>query len=205
MLEGEQLLNPGKGPKGEDGKGARWPMPKEADFAGEFADKVGDAFAGDPRGYEVAYQAVRAYYAGAAARQGLIDASKADPKLLGEAIEAATGGVSRVNGKPVLRPWGMHEGEFKAGLQSQFQQAVAANGWAGTPFADFDAFRLRALGGGRYLLGNGADAAVYGRDGRPVVLTLDAGERAAPIPGIGRPAPVTTEPSAASRIPPVWR
>jgi hypothetical protein len=188
MLEGEQLLNPSKGTKAEDGKGARWPMPKDTDLAKEFTDEVGNVFANDARGYETAYQAFRAYYAGKAARQGLLDASKVDSDIAQEAVAAATGGVSEFNGQKVLRPWGTSEKAFKSQLRSAFDAAIAANGLKGSPYDNFDAYRFIQQGPGVYVPTSGAGAGGYlpGAKGQPLALQIDAGRQVAAIPGVMR-------------------
>ena len=171
ILEGEALLNPSKSAKAGDGKGKEFPMPKEQDLRDQFTSAVGKAFAGDPRGADFAFQAVKAYYAGASARAGDVS-GQTDSGRLKEAIIAVTGGVSDINGKgEVVRPWGMSERDFKDKSAAAFTKAMAANGYTGSQLDQFGAYGLESAGDSKYLLKSGTGYLV-GRDGRPVVLDL---------------------------------
>src|SRR5690606_5936422 len=90
ILEGEALLNPSRSDKKQDGKGAAFPMPPPADIRAELDTFVGRAFAGRPGAYEVAEQAVRAYYAGASAKVGDVS-GELDRKRMQEAVRAVIG------------------------------------------------------------------------------------------------------------------
>lgn len=177
ILEGEQLLNPSKASKAEDGRGKPLPMPPEKDMRQAFADAMRNAFAGNPMRGDVTYQAVRAYYAGKSSREG--DLSGAfDGNRMKEAINAVTGGATEINGKSyVLRPWGMSESYFKDQAKKKFDEAIAANGFTDGMFDQWGAFGLETMGdpagGGRdlYLVKTGTGY-LFGRDGRPMVLDL---------------------------------
>jgi hypothetical protein len=156
MLEGEALLNPTKADRAQDGRGAKFPMPKEVDLQGAFNDFVGVAFRGDGRGYETAYQAFKAYYAGAASRKGIVG-DVLNGEIAKEATAAVTGGIIDYNSMgEVMKPWGMDDGTFKNRAAAEFDKAMAANGMKGTAFDDLSAYGLQSTGTGRYLLTNGA-------------------------------------------------
>lgn len=159
MLEGEALLNPTKADKAQDGRGAKFPMPKEADLQQAFNDYAGKAFRGDGKGYETAYQAFKAYYAGSANRKGILstDLTTEGAKIAKEAAAAATGGVINYNTLgEVMKPWGMDDGTFKNRAAGEFDKAMVANGMKGSVFDNLSAYGLQSVGAGRYLLTNGA-------------------------------------------------
>lgn len=171
LLEGEALLNPTKTAKGEDGKGKVFPMPKEQDMRDQFSSAVGKAFAADPRGADFAYQAVKAYYAGKAAREGDITGTL-DSGRLKDAIAAVTGGVSDINGKgEVLRPWGMSEARFKDEAKAAFDKAIAANGYTGSMIDVYGAYGLQSAGDSKYMLRSGTGY-LTSRTGAPIILDL---------------------------------
>ena len=171
MLEGEQLINPSKGAKGEDGKGKVFPMPKEQDMRDAFTNAVGKAFAADPRGADFAYQAVKAYYAGKSARTGDVSGTT-DSGRLKEAITAVIGGVSDANGKgEVIRPWGMDEARFKNATQDAFSKAMATAGYAGSALDNFGAYGLQSAGDSKYMLRSGTGY-LADRSGNPIVLDV---------------------------------
>lgn len=184
LLEGEQLINPSKSAKGDDGKGKVFPMPKEQELRDEFTNKVGKAFAGDPRGADFGYQAVKAYYAGKSARIGDVS-GVTDTRRLDEAITAVLGGVSDggTGNNKVIKPWGMDDSGFKDAVQRSFDTAMQANGYAGSNAAALRSYGLQSVGDSKYLLLSGTSALV-GRDNLPIVLDLtkiSASAPAAPI------------------------
>jgi hypothetical protein len=217
ILEGEQLLNPNKAAKAQDGTGKMLPMPPDKDMRQAFADQMGNSFAGNATRADITFQAVRAYYAGKSARDGDVSGNF-DSGRMKEAIEAVTGGATEINGKgSVLRPWGMSEPYFKDQAKKKFDQAIAANGYTKGMFDQWGAFGLEMMGdpagNGRdlYLVKNG-NSYLFGKDGRPMVLDLtqapsmmsqiptsneadrQQGQPAAPLP------PVTTKPEKTDKM-----
>lgn len=158
VLEGKQLLNRSADTKANDGKSTGFPMPKDSDMRMEFNNVVGTAFAGNEPAYEASYQSVRAYYAGKAAREGKIDGKEVpDTKLVQEAVQAVTGGVTDFNGRgPVLRPWGMPDDMFQQKVTEAATAAFATAGIQG-PAADVRIYRLMGAGDGQYWLVNGTE------------------------------------------------
>lgn len=183
ILEGERLLNPLPGAKGQDGRTKGFPMPAEALFRQEFSDQVGRAFAADASGADTAYQAVRAYYAGIASREGDVS-GELDPGRLKRALRAVTGGVTNFNGRgEVLLPWGMDEGEFKDAIGQRFRGAVKAAGLPDTVGDMLPALGLQQLGDGRYLVRSGTGY-LLGKGGQPVEINLNEGVRSrSRVPG----------------------
>ena len=196
MLEGEALMNPTKTAKGENGTGKTFPMPKEQDIRDAFSSQLGKAFAGDPNGAAFAFQAVKAYYAGKAARDGDITGNL-DAGRLKDAITAVTGGVTDVNGKgEVLRPWGMDEALFKNAIKASFDKAMKDNGYQGTQLDVFGAYGLQSIGDSKYLVLSGLQS-LTDRQGRPVVLDLTYPEPPA-IPRASAPPFPTSAPAPAT-------
>ena len=213
IVEGEALINPTKTAKGEDGKGKLFPMPKEQEIRDQFNSKVGKAFAGDPRGADFAYQAVKAYYAGKSARVGDVS-GQTNSRTLDEAIEAVIGGVSDggTGNTKVVRPWGMTEERFKDGIKQAFNDAIIVNGYMGTPADALGKFSLQNAGDGKYMLINGTGPLLSKDNVSPVVLDLNKLHRASgrasggavePAPDLVPPATVVPEkaPKTSPKLP----
>lgn len=169
MLEGEAILNPTKAAAGQDGKGGKYPLPKESDFMSQFSNQVGNAFAGNPTAYSAAMQGVKAYYVGKAAREGDLS-DQLDSKRLQEAINAVTGGVTSINGSNVIRPWGMPDDIFKDRAKVAFEGTIKAKGMV----ASYGGVTLQNYGDGSYLVRSGTDF-LRGPDGAPVVIDVVTG------------------------------
>ncbi|GIK48038.1 MAG: hypothetical protein BroJett013_07350 [Alphaproteobacteria bacterium] len=149
MLDGAALLNPAARDTNGNGQTERqrsnFSMPSNAALEGAFQNYVGDAYAGDPNGYRRAYEAFRAYYAGAAAERGLNGSGlsfMADGRgggtltgdgeavaLAGEAAQVAVGNLreNRHGGAPGLPvrtylPWGMNEDQFMGSIRAGWPQ-----------------------------------------------------------------------------------
>jgi hypothetical protein len=165
MLEGEAILNPTKGAAKSDGKGGKYPLPKDTDFEREFANQVGTAFATRPRAMGDAMQAVKAYYVGQAAREGDLS-DVINSKRLKSAIDAVTGGVTSINGKEVIRPWGADESDFKDGLKSGFDQEMKKRGMV----VSYGAVTFQNFGGNGYLVVNGDTYLTDPKTGKAIVV-----------------------------------
>jgi lysozyme family protein len=171
MLEGEALLNKGREAKSEDGRSKGISMPKEIDFRTAFTDQTGKAFAGDAAGADFAYQAVKAYYAGSAARAGDFSGELNNDRME-QSITAVIGGVTNVNGKgQVVRPWGMDENTFQDAAQKAFTQKMTSLGMDKTPQAKFSLYGLQSAGDSKYLLRAGTNY-LTDAQGKPVMLDL---------------------------------
>jgi lysozyme family protein len=174
MLEGEAILNPTKTAAGQDGKGGKYPLPKESDFMAEFNNQVGNTFAGNPGAASAAMQGVKAYYVGKAAREGDLS-DVINGKRMQEAINAVTGGVSDINGSNVIRPWGMPEDIFKDRAKIAFDGTIKGKGMV----ASYGGVTLQNYGDGTYLVRSGTDF-LRGPDGAPVIIDVVSGAPAAP-------------------------
>jgi hypothetical protein len=175
MLQGEQLLHPGKTDKSEDGKPKiGLYLPEQNTLQADFMNATGSAFAGRPQAADIAFQAVKAYYVGRAAQTGRLAASNKDidTDLVKEAITNTLGGVSSYNGAgEVLMPWGMDESTFDDRVSVALQEKAAQLGLPqrGNPLAGVG---LRNHGDGSYYVMQGRNFALDGA-GRPVVISLD--------------------------------
>ncbi|WP_223621173.1 hypothetical protein [Lysobacter sp. ESA13C] len=169
LLEGEALLNKSKGDKAADGKGAAFPMPTPKDMAAEFEVAVGAAFRGRPGAADAASQAVRAYYAGKAAKDGDLS-GELDSKRMREAVRAVLGEPVDVNGADVFAPWGMDEDTFVDKLElSWAETAKALPAGAST---DFDDYTLMQRGNNAYYLVGAGGQFLTGKDGQPLQLKV---------------------------------
>ena len=155
MIEGDALLNPQASDRKEDGKSKPFPMPsgaEEKSMREAFEETTNGAFAALPSGYQLTYQAARAYYAATMARKGdfsgVYDAGKWE-----ESIRAATGGVTNYNSRGnVLLPWGMPEDEFDGAAQKAFGETLQRRGMKPDELTNYG---LQTLSDGRYLVTTG--------------------------------------------------
>jgi hypothetical protein len=179
ILEGKQLLNRSKETGQNDGKSRGFPMPKDQDMRQAFFSNVGNAFAGNEPAYEAAYQSVRAYYAGKAARLGKLDSQDApDGKMMEEAVKAVTGGTYEQLGQTVIKPYGMKDQDFRQALVTNGRAALQAAGMKDYA-ADPTAYRLMGAGDGQYWAMNGTEP-VRGADGSKVLIDVNQRPQAAP-------------------------
>lgn len=174
MIEGDSLLNPQTDDRKADGKGKPFPMPagaEEKDMREAFNGVVGAAFAGLPNGYQLTYQAARAYYAASMARKGDYTGSY-DGAKWDEATRAATGGVTDYNDRgEVLLPWGMPADQFDGAAQKAFDVTLKARGMAPD---QLDNYGLQSLSDSRYLVTTGSGWLRDAR-GEKVVIDLTGG------------------------------
>lgn len=165
------ILEGNKARKGEKVKGEQaikgLPMPKDNDMRADFASYVGDAFAGDAQGAEMAYQTALDYYAGLSQRSGDIT-GEYDPSRFKQAMAVSTGGIYDYNGQGnVMLPWGMSETEFDGAVSAAWQDQVVGAGIKAPP----GQYGLQSYGDSQYLIKFGAGY-LNDNSGRPVVLDL---------------------------------
>lgn len=165
IIEGEDILNPGKADAKSDGK-PKLPMPSDGDLRAQWTGVVGDAYRGSPQTEADSYQAFRAFYAAEMARRGKYD-GELDREVAQLAAKAVTGGVSDVHGASTVLPWGMPETEFLDAARGQWDAVAKANGLADP----FDAVQLQAVANGRYAVVQGLDI-VRGKGGEPLYITI---------------------------------
>lgn len=180
ILEGEDLLNPTKAGKAEDGKKFAFQMPQpvngidqlQAAFnkytsGGSDSTSAISAFRQAPEAANTLYQAVRSYYAGASVAQGHYNDTTMDPDIAKEALSKVVGNVVNYNGNgAVLLPWGMNESVFNDGIKAQALKAGIT--------ADLSSVRLDTVGDGKYAVISGTQP-LRELNGRPVILDVNAG------------------------------
>lgn len=124
MMVGESILNRSKTQNAEDGSPKNFPIPKQTEFQLAFSKAMGDVFAGQPQAYELAMQATRAYYTGAAAQRGDIT-GEVDSRQMKNAIKASVGEVVVFGGSSTLAPWGMAADIFHDVAEKKLSQALS--------------------------------------------------------------------------------
>lgn len=184
IARGEDLLNPTKGGKKVDGAGsaASFPMPQESLMRQAWVDGVGNAYRGYPDAEAAAYQAFRAYYAGAAARKGLNNPAEGpDDNIVAAALKASTGGVTRWktdwfgNSTPsanIVLPYGMPEDVFRDRVSAEWLRMRGGLGYSKTDVGDIGLYNTGA--NGEYMVMSGKSW-LPGPDGKPVVIRVKAG------------------------------
>lgn len=167
LLRGEVLLNPGKEAKAQDGKTSAFPMPPPQQIEQRINAQVRQAFAGRPDEFDVAVQAVRAYYAARSADEGDMS-GVLNSKRLQQAIRAVIGERVRFEGRDVLPPWGMPADEFRDKAEVHVRARLNAAG-----VEDPGGVSLMNLRGrdGAYMLVRGIDP-IIGRNGLPLVVRI---------------------------------
>lgn len=186
ILEGDAILNKSKAAKQGDGKPDRALfMPGDNELQQEFADAVGDAFTDRPGAADIAWQAVKAYYAGKAAQTGRIaqNAADVDSKIVREAVKATLGNSVDYNGRgSVFAPWGMSEDGFDDAVAAQFAAEAKRRGVMTTASRNqparvlgleeqFGELGLRQRSENSYVVVAGRGV-VTGADGGPLVITV---------------------------------
>lgn len=171
MALGESILNKSKTEKGSDGKGASFPLPKQADFQLELNSQLGNVFAGQPQSYQLAAQAVKSYYTGAAAENGNVS-GEVDRGLLRQAIKASVGEVVDFNGGKTLVPWGMPAHTFRDVATDRLVGTMKAQGMSEADISTADALTLRQYKDGIYYVMQGQQFK-YGADGKPLMVNVN--------------------------------
>ena len=171
MALGESILNKSKTEKGADGKVASFPLPKQADFQLELNKQLGNVFAGQPQSYQLAAQAVKSYYTGAAAEKGDVS-GVVDRGLLRQAIKASVGEVVDFNGGETMAPWGMPAHTFRDVATERLVGTMKAQGMSDTDIATADALTLRQYKDGIYYVMQGQQFK-YGADGKPLMVNVN--------------------------------
>jgi hypothetical protein len=186
LLLGEDLLNKSKAQKAQDGNSKTFPMPKDADFNLAFADTAGSVFAGRPGAYDVAMQAVKAYYVGRASIDGDIS-GEVDSRRLKQALAAVIGQVVDYNGNgEVLAPWGMGADEFEEKAAAALEGELGRRGIRDLVGGNLGALGLKNYGDSTYYVVQGRNF-LYDKQGKPVVVDLNARPSAQAVSGKVKP------------------
>jgi hypothetical protein len=171
LLTGESILNKTKAQKSADGQAKSFPLPKEDEFRTNFSTTAGKVFADRPQAYEVAMQAVRAYYTSKAAEDGDVS-GEINSKRMNQAVTAVLGQVVNLNNNgEVLAPWGMDESTFEDRSKSAFDVAMSRHGMTDL-IGQYSAMGLRNVGDGTYYVTRGRSY-LMDKKGRPVLLDLN--------------------------------
>ncbi|MEI0694541.1 hypothetical protein [Pectobacterium aroidearum] len=170
LLTGNQILNPSKEQRNEDGSPKNFPVPPQKEFTAAIADKLDNVFANMPQAYQQSDQAIRSYYVARAAEKGLIT-GVVDQGILDESIKAVIGTVVNVNGQKTIAPWGMSELSFKTASKRAFSDAITSQGLPAAALDKFDSMGMQYVGKDQYLM-------IYGKSplldpsGKKVIINL---------------------------------
>jgi len=172
ILRGQQALRPNKKEDGSPGKGGLLPMPKDDLLLREFESYARDAFAGHEQARNAYLQTARAIYAAKAVEAGDFTGNL-DSSRWREAMQLATGGIEKVNGKRVVLPWGHTKAQFEDGLDARVKRVVDAGVLAdGMSAATLRSLPLEVAADGKYVFRAG-DGIVVGKDRRPIVIDFN--------------------------------
>ena len=120
---------------------------------------------------EDTYQAVKNYMVADMYRRGL-PPGQFSPKLMENAINAVTGGTTKVNGNVMFLPWGMPEKQFNTQFPLALDAALTRSGIKGTQLDAPDGYQYRNVGDGKYQITHG-NKALVGTDGRSVIIDIN--------------------------------
>lgn len=177
ILIGEDLLNPPKDAKGQDGK-PKFALPSDKDLRLTWAEYTGTAYAGAPEAEQSSFQAYRAFYAAEAARLGQYD-GEFNEDVAQQAARAVTGGVEWVGGSQIVLPYGVGAETTLDLLKAQWSTARAAAGLS--PSIDLGAVNLQTVGDGLYAVSAGTGP-VRDKAGRPILLRVDTAQVLSGLP-----------------------
>ncbi|EPQ8855247.1 hypothetical protein ACUW0R_006564 [Pseudomonas aeruginosa] len=170
MATGESILNKTRAQRQADGASTKYPIPPEKEFVVELDKQLGGVFAGQPQSYGLALQAVKAYYTGAAAEQGIASAD-VDSDLMNKAIKASIGSVVDFNGQKTIAPWGMSGSDFEPAARASIEQLLDEQGASDLDKAMIDNYTLRQARDGVYYVMQGQQFK-YGTDGKPLIIKV---------------------------------
>lgn len=172
ILQGQQLLHPPRKSDGSPDQGKLWPMPPETDVRKRFQGMEGDAFAGNGKYRNMAYQSTQAIYAKLSELEG--DATGVlNTNRFEKAFNLATGGAESYRGRNLILPYGMEPRAFRQGLNSRIEDIAAGGTLAqGVNASTLRDLPLEQVGDGRYYFRVGAGFLVD-KEGRPVTVNFN--------------------------------
>lgn len=175
IIAGENIINPPKSQRGEDGKpGAANSlfMPDRETFDAEFVKQAGTGFENRPEALQSARQAAFAYYVGKASQTGRLnrDRKDTDTQLVRESVKATLGSPVERMGTTVFAPWGMDEAAFSPLARDAFGAAAASAG-IHKAVDLWPRVGLRQVGGNSYMAVNGRQP-LLGANGQPVIFKV---------------------------------
>lgn len=171
MLRGEQLLNPSRAQKAEDGKTKGFPMPKAGDFDTYFNNLTGTLFAGNQSVRDTYYQATRALYADLAQDAGDYTGEVKHDRIKRAWEMVSGGGAVRFGQTRVLAPYGMDEEGLRGKLGSEFARAKREGRTSVDP-SYLGYAGLRQIDEGRYLVTHGNTFLPDEKTGQPLELDV---------------------------------
>ncbi len=185
VLEGEHIL---KGKTLDDETNSGRPQRfNEKLLLVNFWDVVGPNAFASPDGQRSAqiqndtYQAVRNYLAADSTHKGkTFEEASMDRATVENAVNAVTGGVTKVGGSHLFRPWGMSEGAFNSQFQGAVKTAIDVAGLKGSSLDAPDGFKYINVDEGRYVVTNNAGQVLYGKHG---AVTVDMSGMPHTVPG----------------------
>lgn len=186
MLAGHRALNP---PEGQP----KFKMPPAADLAA-ISTTLGPAFVGRNEALQQARAAVEAAYAGLSIEAGDYS-GEIDTTRLADAVKRVVGTPVDVGNSSAIPPRGMDEGDFIDAVEASWREA-STRLQAGAP-TDFDDYVLRQQGANQYALIASDGTYLFDNTGKPLVLTVDPGYKAAPMPSASQ---ATADPFGMSRL-----
>lgn len=176
LLAGNQILNPSKEQRNQDGSPKSFPIPPQKEFTKSIADKLDGVFSNMPQAYQQSEQAIRSYYVARAAEKGLIT-GEIDSDIMDESIRAVMGNIVSLNGKKTLTPWGMSEKDFKIAAKQAFTDTVKQRDLPPTSLDRFDSMSLQYVGKNQYMVSYGK-MPLLDNSGNQIVIDVTSGGRA---------------------------
>ncbi|WGL97353.1 hypothetical protein QE177_08970 [Arsenophonus sp. aPb] len=144
-------------------------FPKETELRENFADKVGDAFAGDISGANKAFEVAKDVYAALMAKKGDIN-GELDNDAWMQAINIATGGIHDYQGMgKIMLPWGMSADAFDNAISNEWNSIAATLGKNRHSSAAI--FQLQNYGDSQYLIIQGSGYLRH-KNGQPVIIDV---------------------------------
>lgn len=188
VLEGDRILNPGKGDPEREGK-AKIPLPAPQVFAQAWDTARGAAYAGLPQTSQADLTAAIAYYTAIQAA-GARSEKVLDTELWKKAVDAVAP-ASDYNGRKVLVPAGSDPAKFPDTVTQAWPKALARFGLDAKDYPA-GAYSLASAGvDGVYVPVAGTTPLYAG--GRPVVIDLNQTEHV-PMAPVPPQQPDTTQP-----------
>jgi hypothetical protein len=168
ILRGEQLLRPNRSEDGKPGAGKVLPMPNDQDMLKVWAVRSRDAFANNSEAADLFFQTARAIYAADADDAGDLSGALNGSRWE-SAIDEATGGFAKHNGRQVVLPHGVPYSDFRDSLRRRVDHLVAQGAVEGWTASQLMGVPLQNSGDGRYIFRVG-DAVLVDKGGKRVEL-----------------------------------
>lgn len=169
LVKGEDLLNPSKGDKGDEGKG-HFPMPPDAKMQASFQTYVGDAFRGYPQQQHEAYLSYKANYAAITADKGMA-AEMLDDGTSQTSLHQIIGVVDKSGSGHVIVPPGIDASTFRDQAKVNFESTMTAHGFDPKKWSFSDIGLQNTGTSGVYRLTVGSQN-LLDKDGNPVTLAV---------------------------------